>query len=126
MEFRRHPGDTEGRHPGCPSHQLFQHLIKSQENIFGRGGGCSPPSGDSDRGVGLASTEREGYDMEAESRRLLIELANGGTLLCPQSMVQRISRHDRDGRSWVVTHDHQKHEVSDQEAGRLMELLFES
>jgi len=74
----------------------------------------------------MASTEREGDSMETENRRLFIELTNGGTLLCPQSMVLHISRHDDDGRSWVVTHDKQKHEVSDQEATRLMEILFES
>lgn len=74
----------------------------------------------------MASTEREVDRMETENRRLLIELTNGGTLLCPESMVHHISRHDDDGRSWVVTHDKQKHQVSDQEAARLMEELFES
>ena len=126
MGLRRHPGNPQGRHPRCPSYQLFQHLIESQKNILGRGGGSSPRGRDTDRGVGMASTEREGDSMETENRRLFIELTNGGTLLCPQSMVLHISRHDDDGRSWVVTHDKQKHEVSDQEATRLMEILFES
>ena len=124
MEFRRHPGNSEGRHPGSASHQLLKHLIKSQENILGRGCGCSSRGRDTDRGVGLASTEREVDQMESKDRGLLVKLKDGASLPITTSMVHHICRAGDD--SWVKTHDGVRYEISEMEAERLLERMFES
>ena len=124
MAFRRHPGNSEGRHPGSASYELLKHLVKSQENILSRACGRGPGSGDTDRGVGLASTEREVDQMESKNCRLLINLKDGASLPITTSMVHHICR-DGDA-SWVKTHDGVRYEVSEMEAERLLERMFES
>ena len=124
MEFRRHPGNTEGRYPGSASDQLFQHLVEGQENILSRGCGRGPGSRDTDRGVGLASTEREVDQMESKDRGLFIKLKDGASLPITTSMVHHICRDGDD--SWVKTHDGVRYEISEVEAERLLERMFES
>ena len=124
MEFRRHPGNSEGRHPGSASYQLLKHLVKSQENILSRACGCSPRGRDTDRGVGLASTKREMDQMESKNCRLLIKLKDGASLPITTSMVHHICRDGDD--SWVKTHDGVRYEISEVEAERLLERMFES
>lgn len=123
MELRRHSGN-QGRRSSSASDQLFQHLIEGQENILGRGCGRGPGSGNSDRGLGMVSTQREGNEMESKNRRLLINLKDGTSLRCPASMVHHICRAGDD--SWVKTHDGVQHAISDMEAERLLERMFES
>jgi hypothetical protein len=72
----------------------------------------------------MVSTQREGNEMESKNRRLLINLKDGTSLRCPASMVHHICRAGDD--SWVKTHDGVQHAISDMEAERLLERMFES
>jgi len=74
--------------------------------------------------VGLASTEREGDQMESKDRGLFIKLKDGASLPITTSMVHHICRDGDD--SWVKTHDGVRYEISEVEAERLLERMFES
>ena len=62
--------------------------------------------------------------MESKNCRLLINLKDGASLPITTSMVHHICRDGDD--SWVKTHDGVRYEISEVEAERLLERMFES